>query len=231
VKSIAFGSRSSRSNRNKIKGKNMNIMHEEHQAFTEFYRLHPELDCEANTSLLYQYLNGDEVTVQTLEEGASRLSLARQEKSQSRQSFEAFRREHRLSNCLANKQLYTISDDPSEFAPASQDELAEWRAEAVAQYNTSLLNSGPLELKGIAKVENEQRRADFQRAEIQGRITEQEKRDKAIGFDPIPSHNSEGQAIDRAFLLRLADSDIKRYRLFCTRYGSANITARLNGVR
>ncbi len=140
-----------------------------------------------------------------------------------------------LVQALGELSVFGIRDfltaNPTALVGATEKELQEREAERIKQHNQRLLNAGPIELREATRQESEERRALAQRQEIERRITVQEERDKAIGFDPLPSHNSEGQVIDRAYLLRLADSDIKKYRLFCSHYGSANITARLNGVR
>jgi hypothetical protein len=121
------------------------------------------------------------------------------------------------------------------LVPATPDQIEQWTQERetarIKAHNQKLLKASPLELRELVHQEAEARRTAAHRTEVAQMIQTTEKRDAAIGFPFLPTHNAEGQAIDRAYLLRLADADIKRYRLFCTHYGSAAITARLNGVR
>jgi hypothetical protein len=160
-----------------------------------------------------------------------------------RKTFAAAARRYGLADNEANFRLaqellgpafneYQVGEiQPGTLSPASLEQIAEYQQEAQAQYQAYLQQASPTELREAAKYETEQRRVQFQREQQTAAIAAREKADAAFGFDPLPSHNSEGHVIDRAYLLRLADSDIKKYRLFCSRYGSANITARLNGVR
>jgi len=87
----------------------------------------------------------------------------------------------------------------------------------------------PQELKQAARSESEQRRVAAQQQHVQQQIETREKAEAALAFLALPETTQDGLKIDRAYLLKLADTDIKKYRQYCSRYGFSQITTRLNG--
>ena len=121
-----------------------------------------------------------------------------------------------------------IAERPETLVPATPAEIEQRRLEAIAAHNQMLRNASPLELRELVRQEAEARRTAAHRTERMTMIETTEKRDAAIQFTALPTHNAEGVALDARFLKALpADS----YRQYVRKYGSANITARLNGVR
>jgi hypothetical protein len=161
---------------------------------------------------------------------------------QDRETFNLFARENGFSEVEANYQLaksvlgdgldrYTLAQavqsNGLSLAQASFEELAQFRQDAAEERQDWLINSAtPLELRRAARYESEQLRGQQQRAARQVQIREQ--KEAGVGYPPLPDEAQDGQKIDRMFLLRLP-KDL--YARFCSRYGFAAITARLNEVR
>jgi hypothetical protein len=117
------------------------------------------------------------------------------------------------------------------LVPATPTELQEREAERIKAYNQRLLNASPLELKELARQERETRKT-AQQVEIERMVKATEERDASIGFPKLPEINSEtGERLDAAYFKKLSDTDMGKFRNYMRRYGSSNITARLNGVR
>ncbi len=116
------------------------------------------------------------------------------------------------------------------LSPATAEEIQQWRYEAAEERQDYLRNqASPLELRAAARQESEQGRAQQQRTAQQVKIREQ--KESAVGYHPLPEVGPDGQKWDRAYLLRLASTDIQQYKHLCSYHGFAEITARLNGVR
>ncbi len=158
-----------------------------------------------------------------------------------REIFNAFARSHGFSEVEANYLLaksvlgdgldrYTLAQavqsNALQLAPASQEDLAQFRQDAAEERQDFLINRAtPLELRQAARYESEQLRGQQQHAARQVQIREQ--KEAGVGYPPLPNEAQDGQAIDRMFLLRLPK---ELYARFCSKYGFAAITARLNGV-
>jgi hypothetical protein len=118
------------------------------------------------------------------------------------------------------------------LTPATPSEVQQWRQELAEQRADYLANrASPAELREAARNESEQRHAQAQRQHVQEQVEARERAEANLGLPALPETTSDGQKIDRAYLLRLADTNIKQYKLFCNRYGFAAVTARINGVR
>jgi hypothetical protein len=162
-----------------------------------------------------------------------------------RETFSAFVRENGFSECESNHLLvksvlgsgfnsYQLSDAVSSnalsLAQASPEELEKFRQEAAEERQDFLINRAtPLELRRAARQESEQLAKTRQHAAQQVKIREEKER--SVGYYPLPETTPDGQTIDRAFLLNLANTNINKYKQWCSYHGFAAITARLNGVR
>jgi hypothetical protein len=133
-----------------------------------------------------------------------------------------------------NIQQFLVAN-PTALAPAAPEQIEQWgkeaAAEAIKANNARLLRMSPLELRQAVKAESEQRSQAAHRTEVAQMVKTTEERDAAIGFNPIPAQNSEGVALDARFFINLAETNMALYRNYLKKHGSANITARLNGVR
>ncbi len=118
------------------------------------------------------------------------------------------------------------------LAVASQAEQEAYRTEFQEQRQDWLVNkASPAELREAARSDSEQRHAQAQRQHVQEQVEARERAEANLGLPALPETTSDGQKIDCAYLLRLADTNIKQYKLLCNRFGFAAVTARINGVR
>jgi hypothetical protein len=193
--------------------------HSEQRALAEFYQRHPEiLNCVANTNALVAYHAGDDITLQSLEESASFVSLSRQSQ-RSKATFPSYCRENRISDCEANLRLYLAHDDGG-YASATPAELAEWRNQAIGDYNAALKTALPSELRAEVRSQAQQRRVAEVQELADQRLAEITKRDAAIGYPALPAH------INAAYIKAAAPDTI---RLLIRKYGNAQIDLRLRG--
>jgi hypothetical protein len=174
-----------------------------------------------------------------------RQQAAEAQAEQDRETFNSLAREYGFSEVEANYQLAksalgsgfsvyqlsaAVSSNAISLAQASPEELAQFRQDAAEERQDFLINRAtPLELREAARQESEQGRAQQQRTAQQVKI--RENKESAVGYVGLPETDRDGVKIDRVYLLRLADNDITRYKQFCSRYGFAAVTNRLNGVR
>ncbi len=124
-----------------------------------------------------------------------------------------------------------VTSNALRLAQASQQELAQYAQDAAEVRQEYLRQASPTELRAEANRESEQFRIQAQRQQIAAQIEAREQLDAQQGYPTLPTETNDGQKIDRAYLLRLADTNIKQYKLFCNRYGFAAVTARINGIR
>lgn len=164
-----------------------------------------------------------------------------------RSTFNAFARANGFSEVEANFRLavsvlgsgfnqyqleQAVTSNALRLAPASQQELAQYAQDAAEARQEWLVNqASPAELREAANRESEQLRVQAQRQQVEAQVQAREQIDAQQGYQALPTETNDGQKIDRAYLLKLADTNIKQYKLFCNRYGFAAVTARINGVR
>jgi len=124
-----------------------------------------------------------------------------------------------------------IQSNAIQLVKATQRELDQRRQQAAEERQEYLINqASPGELRAAARTESEQSRAQAQREENQRQIQAREAKDAGL-FPSLPESTSDGVKLDAGFFKKLADINTKLYRQYCNKYGFANITARLNGVR
>jgi hypothetical protein len=112
------------------------------------------------------------------------------------------------------------------LGPASPEILQE----IVEQRRDWLVNeASPQQLRQAARSESEQRRVQAQQQHVTQQIKAREQAEASGQHPSLPETSNDGQKIDRSFLLRLADTDIKKYKQWCSFYGFSQITTRLNG--
>jgi hypothetical protein len=198
------------------------------------------------------------VTFQLLDEAAKSLpGLARQKVKQiptaanlkqDEESLEEFCRANRLEPSTAAlnllRQQFGAGFDSTQVAqalqsgliglsPASDEHLLQWTKEAQEERQDYLVNqASPHELRTIAKMESEQRRIQAQREEDQRQIAAREQKDAAFGFTSIPEFNqTTGEKLDSAYFIKLSNTNISAFRQAIRRWGAANVTARIRGIR
>lgn len=110
-------------------------------------------------------------------------------------------------------------------SPATQQEIAQWAAEAVANHNEFLLNADNQTLRNIARREGAERRASAVQAEADQQFEVSRVRDAAIGYPPLPDL-WRGQKLDAHFI---KNCDVETQKLLSQRFGGAALDARLRG--
>ncbi len=226
--------------------------------WTRFFFKHPKLrDTVANRKMLFEYalsLSDDGVVrFQHLDEAAKTLpgldhqkvkqvptaSNLKQDEETLRQFCRASQLEPSTAALNLLRQEYGAGFDSAQIGNAlrsglvnlgpASDEILQEAAEERQDY---LVNqASPHELRQAARNESEQRRAQAQQQHVAQQIKTREQAEAVLGLPVLPETNADGVKLDAMFFKRLANTDIKKYKQFCSHYGFAAITARLNGVR
>lgn len=102
--------------------------------------------------------------------------------------------------------------------------------EAARQRQDFLTNEAtPEELRQAAHAESVAQAVRAQQQHVTRQIKAREQAEAYGGHPALPETDKNGVKIDRAYLLRLADTDIKKYKQWCSFYSFSQITTRLNG--
>jgi hypothetical protein len=221
-----------------------------------FFFKHSEIsDNLANRKLLFNYalsLSDDGVVrFEHLDESANLPGLSRQKVKQPLSAANLKQDEETLRQFCRNsqsepsiaalnmlRQEYGAGFDSGQIDQALQSGLinlgpasVEILQEAAAEHQDFLINqASPQELRQAARAESEQHRIQAQQQHVTQQIKAREQAEAGLGH-PLPETDKDGNKIDRAYLLRLADTDIKRYKQWCSFYTFSVVTDRLNGVR
>jgi hypothetical protein len=226
--------------------------------WSRFFFKHPELsDIAANRKMIFDYalsLSDDGVvTFEHLDEAGRTLpGLDRQKIKQPPTATNLKQDEETLRDfCKANqlepstaalnllRQEYGAGFNSAQVANALRSGLImlgsasdEILREAQEERQDYLVNqASPQELRQAARTEAEQRRVQFQREEDQRQIAAREQMDAAVGFPPLPEFTSDGQKLDAAWLNRISNTNLQLFKNLMRKYGAANLTARLRGIR
>jgi len=143
-----------------------------------------------------------------------------------RQTFAEVCRRNLVSECQANFNLWRSTNSVSGMAPASPEELAAYKQEAVEQRNEFLLNADVDTLKKLAREESAVKRQTAIQTEADRQLAAATARDAVLGFPPLPE-TWNGQKLDAAFIKNCSSETQK---LLSRRFGSSQITARLRGL-
>jgi hypothetical protein len=131
-----------------------------------------------------------------------------------------------LDNAYTAKQAI-VSGAVRGLMQATPSEIAEREAIRVDRENLRLLNSDVPTLKKLAREEAEQPRVAIAKADAD-RILKEKEQIEAGQFEPLPATTHDGRTIDKKFFLRC---DPKTMGYYISRYGDANVTARIRGIR
>ena len=146
--------------------------------------------------------------------------------------FKKICREHGLSECVANLELFKSGIGTENWAGASQVELQKLHAEAQAARQKWLINSAtPSELKAESAYESQTNREQAQRDEATRRHQFVMRQQKQSGnYQELPATMPDtGEVIDSKFIKRLSTLDFPRFRAMIKRYGTSSVTQRLRG--
>jgi hypothetical protein len=126
-----------------------------------------------------------------------------------------------------------VSSNPVGLVPATEQELAQRHQEALEERQDYLVNqASPDELRQAARTEAEQRRVQAVQQETDRQIAAREQKDAAFGFTPIPEFNqATGEKLDGAYFIKLSNTNISAFKQAIRRWGAANVTARIRGIR
>jgi hypothetical protein len=131
-----------------------------------------------------------------------------------------------LDNAYTAKQAI-VSGAVRGLMPATPSEQTERNEVAIDRENLRLLNSDVPTLKKLAREEAEQRRVATAQADAD-RILKEKEQIEAGQFEPLPATTHDGRTIDKKFFLQC---DRKTMGYYISRYGDANVTARIRGIR
>jgi hypothetical protein len=127
-------------------------------------------------------------------------------KEDQRAAFDAFVRDHDLSSCEANFQLFRQSTRIENFAAASQAEEAAYAEQAALQRNKWLrTGASPLELKAEARYETQTQVVASQQAQADASLEAYKQRDQYAGYKTLPAH------IDRKTLIAASKDELRKW--------------------
>jgi hypothetical protein len=124
-----------------------------------------------------------------------------------------------------------MTANPTALAPPTPAELQKREAERIEAHNQMLLNADPITLRRLAEQEAVQRRQAAQQAEDARQVAAREQKEQGL-FEPIPEFNQlSGEKLDAAYFIKISNTNISAFRQAIRRWGAANVTARLRGIR
>jgi hypothetical protein len=135
-------------------------------------------------------------------------------------------KQHSLSACEANFGVWRSTGSIAGLAPATREEAAKYLGERIEQYNESLLQASPSELRAQVRYEADQKRVQDQKSEADEQLKAAQERDSHRGYPVLPSEWS-GQKLDAAFI-KNCSAEVQK--LLTKRFGSSQLTARLRGL-
>jgi hypothetical protein len=194
--------------------------------------------CDSNRAVLESLLNPGE-------EPSAKLYLALAEqyqtkfawetpevqptKEEQRAAFDLLVREHNLSSCEANFQLFQQGARTENFAGASQIERAQYAHEAAQARQKFLIHDAtPSELKVEAAYESQTNHDAAVQAEADRRHQFVSDQQRGL-YTPLPAVNGNGEAMDSKYFRRISTVDYNLFKTLVKRYGSSQITSRLRG--
>ncbi len=142
-----------------------------------------------------------------------------------KETFSALCRQHGLSECEANLNLWRGSQSIEGLASASPKELAKFREEQIEAHNEFLLNADTETLRTLAREEHAIKRQAAVQTDADLQLAASKVRDAIIGFPLLPG-TWNGQKLDSEFIRRCS---AETQKLLQKRFGSAQLTARLQG--
>jgi hypothetical protein len=115
------------------------------------------------------------------------------------------------------------------LVPATEQELAQYRAEEIQVHNEYLQNASPEELRRIIRNQVQERSHQAAQAYEQQQLQAIVARDD--GFPQIPEVAADDTRLDASFFTKLSNTNLESYKQYLRKYGNANLTARLRGLR
>jgi hypothetical protein len=115
-----------------------------------------------------------------------------------------------------------------QLSKPGQAEIDQWAQDDVERHNKRLLSMSVPELKQeMLREQTASRAASSQREENQ-LLEEMRQRDVQMNYPPLPSHHN-GVEVNSAFLKRLCNTEIGKYRFWLKKFGGYQLSCRLMG--
>ena len=136
----------------------------------------------------------------------------------------------------ANMSLYAISQAIDSHAvsltPPTSEEQEAWRLADIEQQNRELQELSIPELKRRVREERGANIAVTSEKQNRESLEAQQQRDQDYGeFPKLPTHDQTGAVLDAQWLKRCCNLDTPKYKFMLKKYGAAQLTARLRGIR
>ena len=145
----------------------------------------------------------------------------KQSDEERRADFALICRQNNLSECNANEKLHKSGIAFEHWAPASQEELQKFQADAAMARQKWLVNgASPTELRIEARYETQTRLAASQQAQADTSLEAQKQRDQYAGYKPLPAH------IDRKALIKASKDELRKWSRL---YGQFQLNTALRG--
>jgi len=136
-------------------------------------------------------------------------------------------REHSLSECAANFNLFKEGVALESFVGASGIERAKFQEEAArARQHFLIHEASPQQLREESRFQSATEREIAIKAESdrQHQFVSQQQ---AGLYSPLPTHNANGEALDGKYFKRLSTLDFAAFKIAVKKWGTAQITERL----
>ena len=143
-----------------------------------------------------------------------------------KETFAALCRQHGLSECEANLNLWRGSQSIEGLVQASPEELVKFQQERIEAHNEFLLNADTETLRTLAREEHAVKRQAAVQTEADLQLAASKARDAIMGGFPALPDTWNGQKLDSEFIRRCS---AETQKLLQERFGSAQLTARLQG--
>jgi len=147
-----------------------------------------------------------------------RCAQAAQQLAKDKETFAALCRQHGLSACEANLNLWRSTNSISGLAVASPEEMEAYRQEAVEKRQDFLLNTDPTTLRSEVRRESGERRAAVVQDQAARELEAARQRDQYRGYRPLPPE------IDSKVIKAASAVQLKQMMRL---YGDFQITTRL----
>jgi hypothetical protein len=145
-----------------------------------------------------------------------------------RAEFSARMRQHGLSSCEANFNLFKDGIGLEHFAGASQVELQQYKSEADAAHKKWMVhNATPSELEATARYETQIQHDAAVQADAERRhqfVLSQQQH-----YPALPSTNSNGEVMVAAYFRKISTINFPLFKQLVKKCGSGNVTSRLRG--
>jgi hypothetical protein len=122
-----------------------------------------------------------------------------------------------------------LASNAISLSKPSQAEIDSWANQDIARRNAELKAMDIPTLKKEMLREQAENRAATNQREENALLEDMRQRDAQLNLPPLPTHDQNGVEISAAYLKRLLNTDMARYKYFLKRWGGYAMTLRLQG--